>query len=92
MLNEEGLKALSNHGNTVGEMARELLALRWTPITPKNLPKKDVHESLFRYRDGSWGVVDVKEEWPYERWIKRGHTHFRAMNPPPAPSVEGETK
>jgi hypothetical protein len=64
MLNEEGLRALSNQGNTVGELAREVLASRWTQISETNLPT-DEDEVMDSEKIGNreQGLGNEDEPW-----------------------------
>jgi hypothetical protein len=92
MLSEEALNIIADTGGWAGspqditEMARELLALRWTPITPENLPKMG---------DEIWNTlssrVEVVLDWmpqffanDHRLWIKSGWTHRRPLTPPRA--------
>lgn len=73
--------------------ARELLPLRWTPISPDNLPK--VGDEVMRLQANRpihvYAVHD--ENNSLVNCQARGDTHFRPINAPlSAPYGEGETK
>ena len=65
----------------VRQMARELLALQWQPITPENLPK--VGDEVLRLKDVHT-VYDtmVSAYRNAEEWHKANWSHRRPINPP----------
>ena len=65
------------------QMARELLALQWTPITAENLPKVG-DEVFLRYEDGTSEVFAVESPHTTEWCEFQGYTHRRPLNPPEA--------
>ena len=62
------------------QMARELLALQWTPITAENLPK--VGDEIGAYIERVWVVQEIRREG--HGWLHKGWTHRRPLNPPEA--------
>jgi hypothetical protein len=69
--------------------ARELLASRWTRITPENLPKVgDQIGTWMQYRfDGvpHWTTLTVLQfmlVWEFAEYDRRGWTHLRPINAP----------
>ena len=64
----------------VAQMARELLVLQWTRITPENLPK--VGDEVGVRVDRVWVVQEVRGEG--HDWFRIGYTHRRPLNAPDA--------
>jgi hypothetical protein len=64
----------------VREMARELLALQWQPITPENLPK--FGDEAYSTAHGDLLYIHACDLVSYQEWINEGWTHFRPINAP----------
>jgi hypothetical protein len=75
------------------EVEARLAALEWQEITPKNLPKQNVHELLSKYGEVVCCALDYHERESQnaaqrihidcmKALLVAGWTHFRPINPP----------
>lgn len=86
MLSEEALNIIADTGGWAGspkditEMARELLASRWTRITENN-PLR-MGDETFYWEGGRFHVTTVDHD--YAPGDPCPYTHRRPVNPPPA--------
>jgi hypothetical protein len=65
------------------DLKAQLAALRWTLITPENLPKVGDEVACFHVNGiAKTDILVVQMQVPFENFTDLGYTHRRPINPP----------